>query len=160
MALINRNKSPEELQAKAENDEANRQAKLRHEQAEVIARAKSAFEATPAGLARAAFDRGDQVFQYQANVMAQQAIIVAMVGSNTSQRTTDPSVILNSVSNEGWDLVNGSFVFIETGQQSRDKFLSSGQNVAISGATIGYYLFKRAPALRVDPLPEPWQSAT
>jgi hypothetical protein len=45
---------------------------------------------------------------------------------------------------EGWELVTAPFVFVETGQESRDKFLSSGQNVAIKGATVGYYLFRRA----------------
>jgi hypothetical protein len=54
------------------------------------------------------------------------------------------------------ELVNGSFVFVETGQQSRDKFMSSGQNVAVSGTVVGYYLFKRAPENRradADPWP-------
>jgi hypothetical protein len=67
--------------------------------------------------------------------MNQQAIIVAMVGSRTSAQTTDPTVVLNSVCREGWELINGSFTFVEQGQQSRDKFLSSGQNVAIKGVT-------------------------
>jgi hypothetical protein len=66
-----------------------------------------------------------------------------MVGDTTSTKTTDLSSVLNSVSREGWDLVNGSFVFVEQGQESRDKFLASGQNVAIKGTTVGYYLFKR-----------------
>jgi hypothetical protein len=82
------------------------------------------------------------------DVMTQQAIVVAMVGSNTSKRTTDPVEVLNSVCREGWELVNGSFVFVEEGQQSRDKFMSSGQNVAIKGATVGYYLFRRCEANR------------
>jgi len=52
------------------------------------------------------------------HLMKQQAIIVAMVGSTTSKKTTDPVAILNSVCNEGWELVNGSFVFVEEGQQA------------------------------------------
>lgn len=47
--------------------------------------------------------------------------------------------------------MNGSFVFVEKGQQSRDKFMSSGQNVAIKGETVGYYLFKRCEANRITP---------
>jgi hypothetical protein len=39
--------------------------------------------------------------------------------------------------------VNGSFVFIQQGEQSRDKFMSSGQNVSIKGRVAGYYLFRR-----------------
>jgi hypothetical protein len=57
-------------------------------------------------------------------------------------------VVLNSISQEGWELVNGSFVFVQEREKSRDKFMSSGQNVAIEGTTIGYYLFKRNPAFK------------
>jgi hypothetical protein len=60
------------------------------------------------------------------------------------------------VCDEGWELVNGSFVFVEQGQQSRDKFMSSGQNVAIKGSTVGYYLFRRCEANQKLPMPEPW----
>lgn len=90
--------------------------------------------------------------------MNQQAIIVSMVGSRTSKRTSDPVAVLNSVCHEGWELVNGSFVFVEEGQQSRDKFMSSGQNVAIKGTTVGYYLFKRCDANRRD-VGDPWEQA-
>ena len=34
-------------------------------------------------------------------------------------------------------LINGSLVFVQEAQQSRDKFMSSGQIVAIKGTTIG-----------------------
>ena len=84
------------------------------------------------------------------------AIVVAMVGANTSKKVTDPSAVLNSVGNEGWEMVTGSFVFVEEGQESRDKFASSGQNVATKGATVGYYLFRRCDELRGD-TPEPWK---
>jgi hypothetical protein len=87
--------------------------------------------------------------------MNQQAIVVAMMGSTTSKKRRDPAAILYSVCNEGWELVNGSFVFVEEGQQSRDKFGSSGQNVAVKGTTVGYYLFRRCEANRGDTL-EPW----
>lgn len=108
-----------------------------------------AFQDSPVGRARASFDRGDPVFQYSIDVMSQEAIIVAMVGSATRQKTSDPSEVLNAVCREGWDLVNGSFVFVEEGQESRDKFMASGQNVAIKGTTYGYYLFKRNGEMRL-----------
>ena len=130
-------KTPEERAAKAD------------QKATAAAEAeRRACEASPAGRARAAFERGDHVFQYAIDVMSQDAVVVAMVGSTTTQKATDPVVVLNSVCREGWDLVNGSFVFVEEGQQSRDKFLSSGQNVAVKGTTVGYYLFKRNEANR------------
>jgi len=82
--------------------------------------------------------------------MNQQAIIVAMVGSKTTSTTADPTAILNAVAREGWEIVSADFPFVMTGQQSRDKFMSSGQNVAVAGTVLGYYVFKRCDANRVS----------
>ena len=41
------------------------------------------------------------------------------------------------------ELITGSVVFHETGSQSRDKFMQSGQHIAVQGKVIGYYLFRR-----------------
>jgi hypothetical protein len=128
-------------------------------EADNLQRLRKAFLASPPGQARAGFERGDQVFQYAIDVMSQQAIIIAMIGGTTSKKTTDPTEVLNSVCNEGWELVNGSFVFVEQGQESRDKFLASGQNVAIKGTTVGYYLFKRCEQNRREPV-QAWEGAT
>lgn len=49
-------------------------------------------------------------------------------------------------------------MFIETGQSSRDKFMSSGQQVAVSGEVIGYYRFRRNGANK-KALPDPWDAA-
>ena len=111
-------------------------------------RERSSFLAGPAGRAQTAFDRGDLVFQLAMDVVKQQAVVVSMVGTTTTKKTTDPDEILNAICRQGWEIVSGSFVFLEQGQQSRDKFLSSGQNVAIKGTVMGYYLFRRCPANR------------
>lgn len=102
-----------------------------------------AFLRGPVGIARAAYRRGDLILQYSQDVLTQNAVIVRMVGSTTTKSTNDPSEILNAICTEGWELVNGSFVFIAEGEESRDKFMASGQNVAVKGRTVGYYLFKR-----------------
>ena len=112
---------------------------------------------SPAGKARVAFGAGEQVFQYAHDVTSQKAIIVAMVGSTTAKQTSDPSEILNSVCHEGWELVNGSFVFVHEGSQSRDKFMSSGQNLSVKGTTVGYYLFRRCEGNRRD-VGDPWET--
>lgn len=141
-------KSPQD---RAEKEAAKQRAAVQKQTARQHAaadREARAFAASPVGKARAAFERGDQVFQYSIDVMNQQAIVVIMMGSATAKSTSDPSEVLNAVSREGWELVNGSFVFVEEGQQSRDKFMASGQNVAVKGTTFGYYLFKRNPELR------------
>src|SRR5690348_7912298 len=129
-------KTPEEIAAReaAKKEKQQRAAAEKHQRQ--LEAQKQAFFNSPAGQARAAYDEGDHVFQCAFNVMNQQAIIVAMVGSRTTKSTSDPTAILNSVCREGWELVNGSFVFVEEGQQSRDKFMSSGQNVATKGSTM------------------------
>jgi hypothetical protein len=133
-------KTPEE-QAEAERRAAEKRAE----------KERAAFLKSPVGQAQLAFERGDHLFQYAHDVMSQSAVIVAMVGSTTTKQASDPSEILNAVCNEGWELVNGSFVFVQQGQQSRDKFGSSGQNVATKGTTVGYYLFRRCPENRRTP---------
>ncbi len=145
MALI-RKKSPEEAAAELAAKEQQRQDAAELKRRKELAKEREAFERSPVGRARAGFARGDGVFQCSIDVMSQKAVIVAMVGGTTTQRTNEPVAVLNSVCREGWELVNGSFVFVEQGQESRDKFMSSGQNVAIKGEVVGYYLFKRCDA--------------
>jgi len=48
--------------------------------------------------------------------------------------------VLTFIEKEGWELVHAGFVFKESGQVSRDKFLSSGQQVTTTGSTYGIYL--------------------
>ena len=150
MQLIHQ-KTPEQRAQEAQTREQRQRETEAHKSAEQVEKERREFSKGPAGRARIAYERGDHVFQYAIDVMSQQAIIVSMVGSTTAQKTTDPVEVLNSVCKEGWELVNGSFVFIEQGQQSRDKFLSSGQNVAVKGTTVGYYLFRRCEAHRRTP---------
>lgn len=131
---------------KAERKAAEAQAKDDKLERDRIERERQAFLASPAGQARTAFERGDHVFQCEIDVKSTEPIIIAMVGSTTSTKSTNPVDILNSVCHEGWELVNGSFVFHELGSQSRDKFMASGQNIAVKGTIIGYYLFRRSEA--------------
>ena len=113
-------------------------------------REAAAFTASPVGQARTAFQQGDRLFQVDFEVMKQTAEIVAMMGSYNTKKANDPTAVLNAIAAEGWELITGSFVFVVQGEQSRDKFMASGQNVAVKGATVGYYLFRRAEENRVD----------
>jgi hypothetical protein len=162
-------KTPEQQEAEAAAKEAERvEAAARYEEEKARAKARKeaaqrekqrqAFFESPTGQARMAFERDDVVFQCAVDVMSQQAIIVSMLGSDTKQSTNDPAYVLNQICREGWDLVTGSFVFIEQEQESRDKFMSTGQNVAIKGKTVGYYLFKRCPENRRE-VQHSWETA-
>jgi hypothetical protein len=149
MALISK-KTPEQRAIEAGIKEQEREAKEeQREQAEAERQVRerdqrrdqvrNAFFAAPAGQARLAFERSNHVFQC----------------SIDATKTADPVAVLNAVCNEGWDLVTGSFVFVEEGQQSRDK-VGGGQNIATKGATVGYYLFRRSEANRRETT-DPWE---
>lgn len=134
---LRKKKSPQEMEAEQ-----------RQKQMQAAAREQAAFMSSPQGKARTAYQRGDLVFQYVLDVMTQSAVIAVMIGSATTKEHTDAVGVLNAVAREGWELVSGSFVFVHEGSQSRDKFMSSGQNLAVKGRTLGYYLFKRCPENR------------
>jgi hypothetical protein len=150
-AMLKR-QSEEEREAKRQEKEgrksAEAQTKAERLELERIERERQAFLASPAGQARTAFERGDQLFQFEIDVKNTQAVVIPMVTATTNTSSTDPVEILNSVCHEGWELVNGSFVFHELGSESRDKFMASGQNIAVKGTVIGYYLFRRSEANR------------
>ncbi|SDP36090.1 hypothetical protein SAMN04515671_3880 [Nakamurella panacisegetis] len=111
------------------------------------------FANSPPGRARRSFLNGDQVFQTEFEVMTQEAIVIALVGSVNTTEVYDPTATLNAIITEGWELITGSFVFVVQGEQSRDKFFSSGQNVAVKGATMGYYLFRRKESNQITAAP-------
>jgi hypothetical protein len=153
-AMLKR-QSEEEREAKRrdkqERQSAEAQAKAERLELERVERERQAFLASPAGQARTAFERGDQLFQFEIDVKNTQAVVIPMVTATTDTSSADPVEILNSVCHEGWELVNGSFVFHELGSESRDKFMASGQNIAVKGTVIGYYLFRRCEANRRRP---------
>jgi hypothetical protein len=149
VALL-RKDTPEEAAAKEQRSREKAAAKAEEKRSKAFDKAWTAFWASPIGRARAAYRAGDQLFQYSIDVMNQQAIVVAMVGARTTSKTADPTAVLNAVSREGWEIVSADFPFVMTGQQSRDKFLASGQDVAIAGTLLAYYVFKRCDSNHVS----------
>ncbi len=113
------------LRGQRDERKANKAAEKAEAKAE---KRRAEFERSPTGLARAAFERGYQVFQLSYDVTSQKPVIVAMDGNTVEAESADSNVILNSVCDEGWDLVTGSLLFLEQGQQR-----------------VGYYLFRRCP---------------
>jgi hypothetical protein len=100
-------------------------------------------QASPITRARTGFERGDTVFQLELDLMSQRPVVIPLHSASTEKSTTDPSEIINAICREGWELINGSFVFVHEGSKSREKLLRSGEQVAVQGRTVGYYLFRR-----------------
>lgn len=128
---------------KQQQEEADRQRRL------------AEFQASPPGRAREAYERGDLLFQFSADLSDYEGSVVTMAslssalpGAYNSRRDHLPSDTLNAVCNEGWDLHSFSTAFVQTGEESRDKFLASGQHTAITGKLVGTYVFTKAGSKR------------
>jgi len=123
----------------AEERETKEQAK-----AEAAKRkAEEAFAASPTGQARAAKAAGKTIFQIDIPLSQTVGRTVGMVGAHArSTQVVDPSRTIEAIENEGWHLEHASYVYRVTGSVSRDKFLSSGQQEAVNGETLGIYIFR------------------
>jgi hypothetical protein len=61
---------------------------------------------------------------------------------SSSTRTVAQASILEAIEAEGWKLDNAGYVYRVISTVSRDKFLSSRQQEAVTGEIVGVYLFR------------------
>jgi hypothetical protein len=61
----------------------------------------------------------------------------------TIRRKLTRTDLLGQIEETGWRLQHADRVYVQTGQNSRDKFMASGQHVVVTGEVIGIYLFRR-----------------
>jgi hypothetical protein len=140
-----RNESDEERAARAAQKAADKAAKQ-------LGREEDAFRQSPVGQARAGYERGDVLFQVSFDIQNVKASVVAMTNAYTTRTARDPSDILNSIAAEGWDLHTCSTAFVNEGEESRDRFMASGQQVAVRGRLVGTYVFTRRPGHQPSPI--------
>ena len=116
------------------------------QEAKAEEKAERKFAKTPMGQARQAFADGDQFFQVELPQSQVKGYVAAMIGAGSyrAPEKVKGTDTLGAIAAEGWRLIHADWVFVQTGQESRDKFMASGQQVAIRGEVIGIYLFERA----------------
>ena len=125
-------RSPEEIAA---SEQRRQEEEKRKKEAE--------FAASPAGQARAAKAAGMKIFQIDVPLSKTKGQTVAMVGAFAdSTKTVDYSSSIQAIEEEGWRLEHVGYVYRITGSESRDKFLASGQQEAVSGEIVGIYIFR------------------
>lgn len=98
--------------------------------------------ATPVGLASAAKENGEGFFEIELEVGSSKRDVIfgsKDFGGHTKKSFTG---LLSAIEAVGWKLEHVGYYFLITGESSRDKFLASGQSVAVSGKTMGIYLFR------------------
>ena len=140
-------KSSEEKEA----ERKEREAQKAREEAEAAQRAKdaeerrkrAAFLATPVGAATAAKEAGHRFLEIQLKVGGHEG--TAGFGSTTSSHSTQSSAAtLEEIERLGWRLEHASYFFMITREVSTDRFMATGESTAISGVTMGVYLFRNA----------------
>jgi len=122
-------------QARAEQDRAD-QARAAQEQRE-----HAAYLATPVGAATAAREAGHQFFEVQLEVGGHRGS--AGFGAASGQRSaTSSAEVLSQIEDLGWHLEHVGYYFMITGETSTDRVFITGEATAVSGVTIGVYLFR------------------
>jgi len=126
-------KEAEQAQAEAARAE---QAKAAEEK-----RQRDAFLASPVGAATAAKEAGQQFFEIQLQVGGH--VGSAGFGSADGRRTTSSSAAtLGEIEKLGWRLEHAGYFYMITSETSSDRVFVTGQATAVSGVTMGVYLFR------------------
>ena len=131
-------KSPEQRAMEAA-EQAERETTRRAE------RARQEFLASPVGQASIAKDEGHGFFEIQLKVGSSQRDSTVWGGNNfalAKVKAQSHTGTLAAIEAVGWRLEHVGYVFVVTGESSRDKFMASGQQTAVSGETVGIYLFR------------------
>jgi hypothetical protein len=138
-------KSAEEKEAERREREAEdaralaaqaEQARLAEEQ-----RQREAFLASPVGAATVAMEAGQPFFEIQLEVGSHTGS--AGFGSTDGRRSTASSAVtLGEIEKLGWRLEHAGYYFMITGETSTARVFVSGEATAISGVTVGVYLFR------------------
>ena len=127
-----------EREAEEDREKASRAELAREAEEE---RRREEFLATPYGAAKAAMDAGEAFFEIQLKVGGQAG--TAGFGSIEGRHSVSSSAsTLGVIEQLGWRLEHAGYFFMITGESSTARVFASGDNTAVSGVTVGVYLFR------------------
>jgi len=132
-----------DAERRAREAEQARAAEARAEQARVAEeqRQRAAFLASPVGAATAAKEEGQRFFEVQLEV-GRHAGTASWGATEGRHTTSSAAATLGEIENLGWRLEHAGYYFMITGETSTDRVFASGEATAISGVTMGVYLFR------------------
>lgn len=138
--------SSDEERARKEAERGERERALADQQrAKSEARARQEWAASPLGQATLAKEAGQTFFEIQVEVGRAEG--QAMWGTRdyaSSEQITSSAELLGEIERLGWRLEHAGYVFRMTGQSSTERMFVSGEESAVSGVTLGIYLFRNA----------------
>ena len=138
-------KSAEEREAERRERDAEKAradaARSEQERQRAEARKRAAWLATPVGAATAAKEEGHTFLELQLEVGGHAGS--AGFGTASGQRSASSSAgTLAAIERLGWRLEQASYFFMVTGETSTARVFISGEATAVSGVTVGVYLFR------------------
>jgi hypothetical protein len=142
-------KSPEEKAAAEAEKQQHEAEAARQQAAAVAARQQAAFLAGPIGQATTAKQGKQGFFEVQLTVGSSQRVSSIFNPDPTGSgenRTANHAGTLAAIEAVGWRLEHVGYIFMITGESSSDRILGTGQNTAVSGETVGIYLFRNTDA--------------
>ncbi len=133
-------KSAEEKAAEQAAQE-QQAAQLRQQQAQ------AAFLVSPEGMATTAKQQRQGFLEIQLVVGSSQRVSSIFNPDPTGSgenRTATHAGTLAAIESIGWRLEHVGYIFMITGESSADRIFGTGQNTAVSGETVGIYLFRNS----------------
>lgn len=135
---------------KSEEEKAAEQAeRARVEAARASAQAEAAKQAAekrrqsgPVGQAEVAKQAGLRFYEVQLDVGTTQGSATFGEATGSETRSSTHLGTLGEIEALGWQLEHVGYVYQVTGEETTDKFVTTGQRVAVSGKTVGIYLFR------------------
>jgi len=128
-------KSPEEKQQEYANKQAEREVRE-------AGKRQAAWLQSPEGRAATAKEGGEGFFEIELELGTSRRNVAFGTSDTGSYNRSSYTDVLSAIESHGWSLVQVGYYFMPTGETSREKFLASGQNVAINGKSMGVYLFR------------------
>ena len=108
------------------------------------AKARQAYLASPVGQAETAYKNGQAFFQFVTPISKIEGKSSDWYyGQSTSTSRLHATDVLGQIEELGWHLQHVGYVFVETGEVSRGKVMSSGAVSRTQGYVEGIYLFRR-----------------
>jgi len=138
-------KSTEEKEAARREREAQEAARAEQARLAEEQRQHQAFLRTPVGAATAAMDAGRPFFEIQLEVGGHTGT-AGFGGIDGQRRTASSADTLGEIEKLGWRLEQAGYFFMITGETSTARVFMSGEATAVSGVTVGVYLFRNASA--------------
>jgi hypothetical protein len=109
-----------------------------------VEKEKRAWLQSPLGKATVAKENGNGFFEIELEIAISTRTVVFGSGDFAfgKNKKSDYTELLSQIESIGWRLEHVGYYFMITGEESRDKFLASGQHTAVKGKTMGVYLFR------------------